>query len=53
MVDGGIYYNDISKAVVATLGLSTWRIPEPKHVEWLNIYGKRKVTHKVRVPFTF
>jgi hypothetical protein len=33
------------------LGLSTWRIPKPKHVEWLNSYGMPKVTHKVRVPF--
>jgi hypothetical protein len=38
--------------VVASLGLSTWRISEPKHVEWLNSYGVLKVTHKVRVPFT-
>jgi hypothetical protein len=33
------------------LGLSTWRIPEPKHVAWLNSYSILKVTHKVRVPF--
>jgi hypothetical protein len=37
---------------VASLGLSTWRIPEPKHVEWLNSCGVLKVTHKIRVPFT-
>jgi hypothetical protein len=30
----------------------TWRIPEPKHVAWLNSGGMLKVTHKVRVPFT-
>jgi hypothetical protein len=52
MVDGGSYCNGISKAMVATLGLSTWCIPEPEHVEWLNSYGMLKVTHKVRVPFT-
>jgi hypothetical protein len=38
--------------MVASLGLSTWRIPEPKHVEWLNSCGVLKVTHKVRVSFT-
>jgi hypothetical protein len=52
MVDGGSYYNGISKAVVATLGLSTWRIPEPKLVAWLNSCGMLKITHKVRMPFT-
>jgi hypothetical protein len=44
--------NGISKAVVTTLGLSTWRIPEFKHVAWLNSCGMLKVTHKVRVSFT-
>jgi hypothetical protein len=52
MVDGGSYYNGTSKAVVTTLGLSTWRISEPKHVAWLNSCCMLKVTHKVRVPFT-
>jgi hypothetical protein len=52
MVDGGSYCNGISKAVVKTLGLSTWRIPETKHVAWLNSCGLLKVTHKVRVLFT-
>jgi hypothetical protein len=51
MVDGGSYCNGISKAVVSTLGLSAWRIPEPKHVAWFNSCGMLKVTHKVRVPF--
>jgi hypothetical protein len=37
--------------MVAMLGLSTWRIPEPKHVEWLNTCAMLKVTHKVCVPF--
>jgi hypothetical protein len=46
MVDGGSYCNGISKAVVVTLGLSTWRTSEPKHVAWLNICGMLKVTHK-------
>jgi hypothetical protein len=31
---------------------STWRIPQPKHIEWLNSCGILKVTHKIRVPFT-
>jgi hypothetical protein len=39
MVDGGSYCNGISKVVMTTLGLSTWRIPEPKHVAWLNSCG--------------
>jgi hypothetical protein len=52
MVDGGSYCNGISKVVVMTLGLSTWRIPKPKHVVWLNSCHMVKVTLKVRVPFT-
>jgi hypothetical protein len=52
MVDGGSYYNGICKAVVMTLGLSTWRIPKPKHVAWFNSCGMLKVTHKVHVSFT-
>ena len=52
MIDGGSCTNGISKAMVASLGLSTWRIPDPKHLEWLNSCGMLKVTHKVRVPFT-
>src|SRR3954469_8248762 len=53
MIDGGSCTNGISKTMVAALGLSTWRIPEPKHLQWLNSCGMVKVTHKVRVPFTF
>ncbi|KAK1678101.1 hypothetical protein QYE76_038949 [Lolium multiflorum] len=52
MIDGGSCTNGISKAMVAALGLSTWRLPEPKHLEWLNSCGMLKITHKVRVPFT-
>jgi hypothetical protein len=52
MIDSGSYCNGISKAVVEALGLSTWRIPEPRHVEWVNSCGMLKITHKVRVPFT-
>ena len=52
MIDGGSCTNGISKAMVAALRLSTWRIPEPKHLEWLNSCGMLKVTHRVRVPFT-
>jgi hypothetical protein len=51
IIDSGSYCNGISRAVVASLGLSTWCISEPKHVEWLNSYGVLKVTHKIRVPF--
>ncbi|KAM0841708.1 hypothetical protein ACQ4PT_058840 [Festuca glaucescens] len=52
MIDGGSCTNGISKAMVAALGLSTWRLPEPKRIEWLNSCGMLKITHKVRVPFT-
>jgi hypothetical protein len=52
MIDSGSYCNGISKAVVEALGLSTWRIPEPRHVEWVNSCGMLKITHKVHVPFT-
>jgi hypothetical protein len=52
MIDSGSYCNGISKAVVEALGLSTWRILEPRHVEWVNSCGMLKITHKVRVPFT-
>ncbi|KAK1641709.1 hypothetical protein QYE76_059514 [Lolium multiflorum] len=52
MIDGGSCTTGISKAMVAALGLSTWRLPEPKHLEWLNSCGMLKITHKVCVPFT-
>jgi len=52
IIDGGSCTNGISKAMVAALGLSTWRIPEPKHLQWLNSRGMVKVTNKVRVSFT-
>jgi hypothetical protein len=52
IIDSGSYCNGIGRAVVASLGLSTWRIPEPKHVEWLNSCGVLKVTHEVRVTFS-
>ncbi|KAK1660481.1 hypothetical protein QYE76_048640 [Lolium multiflorum] len=52
MIDGGSCTYGISKAMVAALGLSTWRLPEPKRLEWLNSCGMLKITHKVRVPFT-
>jgi hypothetical protein len=52
MIDSGSYYNGISKSVVEALDLSTWRIPAPRHVEWVNSCGMLKITHKVRVPFT-
>src|SRR4051812_25502056 len=52
MIDGGSCTNGISKAMVEALRLSIWRIPEPKHLEWLNSCGMLNVTHKVCVPFT-
>ncbi|KAK1617849.1 hypothetical protein QYE76_023366 [Lolium multiflorum] len=47
MIDGGSCTNGISKAMVAALGLSTWRLSEPKRLEWLNSCGMLKITHKV------
>jgi hypothetical protein len=52
IIDSGSYCNGISRAMVATFNLLTWRIPEPKHVLWFNRCGMLKITHKVRVPFT-
>jgi hypothetical protein len=52
MIDNGSYCNGISKLVVEALGLSTWRIPELRHVEWVNSCGMLKITLKVRVLFT-
>jgi hypothetical protein len=52
MIDSGSYCNGISKSIVEALGLSTWCIPEPRHVEWVHSCGMLKITHKVRVPFT-
>jgi hypothetical protein len=52
MIDSGSYYNGISKSIVEALVLSTWRIPEPRHVKWVNSCGMLKITHKVHVPFT-
>jgi hypothetical protein len=52
MTDSGSYCNGISKSVVEALGLSTWRILEPRNVEWVNSCGMLKITHKVCVPFT-
>jgi hypothetical protein len=51
MIDSGSYCNGIRKSVVEALGLSTWRIPAPRYVEWVNSCGMLKITHKVRVPF--
>jgi hypothetical protein len=52
MIDSGSYCNGISKSAVEALCLSTWRILEPRHVEWVNNCGMLKITHKVHVPFT-
>jgi hypothetical protein len=44
MIDSGSYSNGISKSVVEVLGLSTWRTPKPRYVEWVNSCGKLKIT---------
>lgn len=52
IIDGGSCTNGISRALVAKLGLSTWRYDEPHHLERLNSCGQLKITHKVRVSFS-
>jgi hypothetical protein len=52
VIDGGSFTNVISKDLVQTLSLSTWRHPTPHHVKWMNPAEKLKITHKVRVKFS-
>jgi hypothetical protein len=46
IIDSGSHCNGISKVVVSVLGLSTWHIPEPRHVEWVNSCGMLKITQR-------
>jgi hypothetical protein len=52
IIDGGSYTNIVSKRLVDSLSLPTWKHPQPHCVEWLYNSGKLKVTHKVRLKFS-
>jgi hypothetical protein len=52
IIDGGSFTNAISSDLVNTLSLSTWRLPKPHYVQWMNQSGTLKITHKVRVKFS-
>jgi hypothetical protein len=52
IIDGGSFTNAISSYVVHALSLSTWRLPTPLYMQWMNTSGKLKITHKARVKFS-
>jgi hypothetical protein len=49
IIDSGSYTNIVSKSLVDSLSLPTWKHPQPHCVEWLYNSGKLKVTHKARL----
>jgi hypothetical protein len=49
IIDGGSFTNVISSNVVDTLSLSTWRIPMPHYMQWMNQSDLLKITHRGRV----
>jgi hypothetical protein len=51
IIDGGSFTNVISSDVVHALSLSTWRLPMPLYMQWMNTGGTLKITHKARVKF--
>jgi len=51
IIDGGSFTNVISSDVVLALSLSTWRLPTPRYMQWMNQSGTLKITHKARVKF--
>jgi hypothetical protein len=52
IIDGGSFTNAISSDLVAALSLSTWRLPTPRYMQWMNQSGMLKITHKARVKFS-
>ena len=52
IIDGGSFTNVISSDVVHALSLSTWRLPTPRYMQWMNQSGTLKITHKARVKFS-
>jgi hypothetical protein len=52
IIDGRSFTNAISSDLVHALSLSTWRIPAPCYMQWMNQSGTLKITQKVRVKFS-
>ena len=52
IIDGGSFTNVISSDLVHALSLSTWRLPSPCYMQWMNKSGTLKITHRARVKFS-
>jgi hypothetical protein len=52
IIDGGDNNNLVSLDLVKNLGLATYALPHPYHVQWFNNSGKAKVTQSTRVHFS-
>jgi hypothetical protein len=51
IIDGGSFTNAISSDLVHALSLSTWRLPKPRYMQWMNQGGTLKIMHRARVKF--
>jgi hypothetical protein len=52
IINGGSFTNAINSDVVHALSLSTWRLPMPLYMQWMNTSGTLKITHTARVKFS-
>lgn len=52
IIDGGSCNNLVSSDLVKKLGLTTRTHPHPYHIQWLNDFGRAKVTQVCRVSFS-
>jgi len=52
IIDGGSFTNVVSSDVVQALSFSTWRLPTPHYMQWMNQSGTLKITHRARVKFS-
>ena len=52
IVDDGSFTNIISSDLVHALSLSSWRLPTPHYMPWMNQSGTLKITHRARVKFS-
>ena len=52
IIDGGSFTNVISSDLVHALSLSTWRLPSPCYMQWMNQSGTLKITHRATVKFS-
>jgi hypothetical protein len=52
IIDGASFTNAISSDVVRALSFSTWRLPTPLYMQWMNTSATLKITHKARVKFS-